>query len=372
MKLEIKKLLFRPSLIIVSSFFIMVNILFFTKIGAQLISFNTKNKDSYMYFYNLVKGEITEEKVKKILDIQNKNKIYLTKNGPNSYEVDGKIFYPLEVNSAIELIKEDMKFTYFYPIKIKKLITNTKNNIDKRDLYNNRICEKIIKIYKNRYIFNFSSNRGYFLLLNYKVSSLFVLIILLLPLSSIFSEEKEKNTYQMIIGTYSKKIFIKQKFFTGLFITFIIGLIFYIIDFICFFNIWPVNFPLNPIYSIENYQNSPLTLSILYFLSINFLLMLAGYLFMAIIFMITSLKTGNSNKSLVFNYIILIVVGFLSDLIEIPGNPFLFLTNKKFFKEFNVVNVVGFPILKEYIYIIIAIIVLIALILLFKREAKKW
>lgn len=293
--LELKKSFLRPSIIIITLILILLNILFFTQEYAFTTRRSTETRNEYMYFYPVVEGKIEKEKVNKLLALEEEN-LERYSQGIVSYEDEqGKILYTHANIITLEVLIEDLKYTYFYPLKMEKVVNKAELNMKslnkKSNAYEIKENQKIIDTYSNRYIRKFGLTRGYELLFNYKISSLFLLLILVLPLSTLFTEEKESGRYQILIGKEIKNQCIKFKLMAACIFLFILSLSFYIIDIFCFHHIWPMNTLFNPIYSLKLYQNTFLNMKIFSFMIINFIFMFIVYSFMGIVFMIVSLNT---------------------------------------------------------------------------------
>ncbi|WP_207643859.1 hypothetical protein [Defluviitalea phaphyphila] len=329
-----------------------------------------------MYFYPMVEGKIEEEKVHKIFELKNEN-LEKYNSGILSYkDKNGNTLYSHANIITLQTLIEDLEYTYLYPLNMEKIVNQSKENLKffdtEKHIYEINKNKKIIKDYSNRYIPKFGLTRGYELLFNYKISSLVLLFILILPLSSLFAEEKENKYYQIFIGEKVKKRCIKFKIISSYIFIFVLSLIFYIMDIFCFNRIWPMNEIFNPIYSLKLYKNTFLNTSIFSFLIINFLFMLIAYIFFGTLFMIVSLNSKKVFVSLVINYIILISVIILSDFINIPFNPFNLLNNKDMFKGFYVKRILSYHIYEPWYYLIFSLIFIFLLMCVLKRSVKKW
>lgn len=374
--LEFKKSFLRPSVLIITLILILLNILFFTKEYAFVTRRSTQIRDEYTYFYAVVEGKIEREKVNRLLILEEENSEKYNK-GIVSYEDEkGSILYTHANRITLETLIEDLQYTYFYPLKIEEVVSMADSNIKNLDVKNNayeiKKNEKIIDAYSNRYIPEFGLTRGYELLLNYKISSLFLLLILVLPLSTLFAEEKENDRYQMLIGKDVKQQCIKFKIISAYMFIFILSLTFYIIDIFCFNYIWPMNALFNPLYSLKLYQNTLLNVSILSFLIINFMLIFIAYSFMGTVFMIISLNTKKTFISLSINYIVLVFIIILTDFVKVPFNPFNLLNDKEMFKGFFIKKVLFYPIYEPWYNLIFSLIFIIFLIGILRRSAAKW
>lgn len=376
MFLEFKKSFLRPSIIIITIIFILSNVFFFTREYGFITRKSTQTRNEYMYFYPVVEGKIEKEKVNKIFALEDEN-IEKYSQGIVSYkDAEENVLYTHANKITLETLIEDLEYTYFYPLEMEKVVNKAESNLKSLNLTNSayeiKKNEKIIDDYSHRYISKFGLTRGYELLFNYKISSLFLLLILVLPLSTLFVEEKENNHYQMLIGKRVKNQCIKFKIIDAYLFILILSLLFYIVDILCFHYIWPMNTLFNPIYSLKLYQNTFLNMNILLFLIINFLFMLIACIFMGTVFMIVSLNTKKTFISLSINYIILIFTIVLTDFIKVPFNPFNLLNNKDMFKGFSVINFSSYPIYEPWYYLILSLISTFLLIGILRRSAAKW
>lgn len=193
---------------------------------------------------------------------------------------------------------------------------------------------------------------------------------MLLPLSIIFSEEKEEKNDELIIGSVSRSRWINNKIISSILFTSLLSLLFYVVDFISFYSQWPVDQITNPLYSIDVYQNTFYRGSILSFFVLEYFLRLLAFLTMAFIFMFTSLKTRKTTLSLSINFLLLIMVSLSTDVFEVIFNPFNFLTNKDLFKSTSSIALGGMYIEKVWWMILASVLFLIFLFIIFRNEAK--
>lgn len=374
--LEFKKTFLRPSIIIITFILILLNIFFFTEEYAYTTRRSIQTRDEYMLFYPTVKGKIEKEKVNALLNLEKEN-LQKYNQGILSYQdEEGNILYTHAIKITLETMIEDMKYTYYYPLKMGEIVNKAELNLKDSSLtsYSREKDknQKIIATYSNRYIKKFGLTRGYELLFNYKISSFFLLLILVLPLSTLFTEEKENNHYQLLVGEEAKSKCIQYKVI-GAF-TFILGLslIFYMIDIVCFNKIWPMNEPFNPIYALKLYQNTALNVNIFSFAIINFVFMFIAYSFMGLIFMIISLNTKKISISLSLNYLVLMLIIGLSDFVKTPFNPLNLLVDKDMFKVFSMKRILFFTFYEPWYNLVLSLICIIMLMGILKRSAKKW
>lgn len=374
--LEFKKSFLRPSIIIITFILILLNVLVFVEEYAYATRRSIQTRDEYMYFYPIVEGKIEREKVNELLNLEKEN-LQKYNQGIVSYEDEkGNLLYTHANRITLETMIEDLQYTYFYPLKIDGIINKAKLNIEDPNLVNytneKKKNQKIIDAYSNRYIKKFGLTRGYELLFNYKISSFFLLLVLVLPLSTLFAEEKESNRYQILVGQETKSRCIKHKLIAAYIFIFILSISFYIIDILCFNHIWAMNALFNPIYSLKLYQNTFLNINIFAFIVINFLFMFVAYCFMGLIFIITSLNTKKVSTSLGINYIVLIFIIGLTDFVKISFNPFNLLVNKDMFKMFSAKKILFYTIYEPWYYLVLSLFCIVLLMGVLRRSAKKW
>lgn len=209
----------------------------------------------------------------------------------------------------------------------------------------------IIRLYSGRAINEYRNLNGARSLLFYDFSELLIILLLILTLTPGFVSEKE-NRMEQLFPTFPKggSQLNYAKFLFIILITAIYCIWFFVMDFIGFAMFSHLQGFSLPLYSIQEFELTPLTVSILQYYGINLILKFFGMLLVA--FFISILSKVLPNMVYVFlGSIIPLVLYFVwqprthATLSRFEFfNPMLLIRNRYLFLSYNSVFVGSYPI----------------------------
>lgn len=221
--------------------------------------------------YNLVKGEITADKITFVTN--NKNHYDgLVREGKYSTEVIDENTYTGYVFSDMiifDQIYEEMYNCVNYQSLIDSKIKILSENIKKNKNNNSKINDYIVEKLENRKINFFYHMDGIKSYLTYDISFVFSIILSLFICAKLFLVDQPEHIRGIITSIPNGiNINLKNKIFSLIFIVSILNISFSLFDYIIFNQVTIIDGFLNPIYSIDYFSNSFLNCSVIVFIII--------------------------------------------------------------------------------------------------------
>lgn len=235
-------------------------------------------------------------------------------------------------------------------------------NLKKTSLYLHNLNSKYADIYKNTKIDSYYNINGIEEFINYKFHYILIIVLIISVVSSTFTEEKTKGTYEIIKTTkngYKKLAFIKVV--SVLTFVAILQLLFSICNYICFKICYKFDGIFQPIYMIRNYRELPVDGDIIYFLVKNCILGFLGIAIMALVVVMISLVFNEVKSSVVSSVVFMIFLILLracyyfgkGKIINLL-NPVHCLLGEKVILYFENIKIGNWVIANQYIVVIIA------------------
>lgn len=357
---------------------------------ADIYIINLKHKssnndiDGHEIIYNQICGEITDEKIDFVKEKYNELSLkinsndYTTEKTPNTYT--GYIFGDC---SEFENFYNELKYRYEYEFDISKKMEKCKNNIkfyeEKGNVYEKRNSEKIMEIYSDRFIDNFYENRDVKQYIEYDISTIFVIILLLFVVPALFFLEKDSKMIYLIES--SKKgcsnVMI-SKLMAIIVMTTCISVLFSLVDFFSFYYIYNLDGLWEKLYSIKEYAMCTTNMTIVgCIISFNICKMVF-YIFLAMLIYAISAYTMKSSNTSIISIVLVGIMMYCCICIDTVFNPFVLLKYNEIIKNYSSINVLGRPILKSTIIVlntgIYMIIFIVFLLIKFRKGIiiKNW
>lgn len=333
--------------------------------------------------YDLLEGELTEEKYNRFYD-KFAEVSAVVESGDFSTEVpDFEKYYGgfafLEKYLYME-VSEELERQLSYNQKMKQLEAEAKKNAavyENANEYNYRQNKLIEQRYSERYINSFYYTPPIINLFTYSFSSVLILMCMLLIITPLFSGERENDMLAVLKSTkrgcVRSGVPLDKIKSVILYITILIAL-FSACDFICLKLSLKFTGMLQPLYVIEEFQYTPMTVSILSFWFITLILKWSGFVFLGLLMLLISKYTSNTFIGYILSMgIIALLMIFkvkgTSDTGEIINllNPISILISYKKFYCYETIKIFEIPVLKILLLGIASIIsnALITLILYF-------
>lgn len=381
LKYELKKNYFKKSVIIILIVFTIANIWKCNDLKVNYDRFSHMNSVEIAYrdlVNERLSGIITADKIQFVMK-EYEQLAYIVDNTDYSTEYDenrytGYVFGDYGLFRFY--IIPDMEYAYLYSQHsadiVENAIENEKFYADISNIYQVKENILIQKLYQNRNIPSFYDTDGIQEFLSYDFSVLLSVMMIVLAVSSAFCMEKESGMYMILSTAATRKKLIKPKILAAIIYSLFIGTYFFVVDFIIFAVFWGIHGVFNPIYSLADFQYTPLNCSIFTFIAIRLLLRLVFMTVACLICLICSCVIKSSRLSFVCSLTITTVSIAMVDLF--PSNIYnpAVLLNNNMMNSFQTIAVDNIPILSYYAAITVSVIYLLLLSLLLKRRVRKW
>jgi len=388
---EMKKHFYKRSLIIallIFSIFDVMKISSVYKTNSLIANTDSsKWRDVYWQLYDQYKGQITLEKIEKLLSIY-KPIEKQTADLTASRRMDNPNTYTGNVYSDYYLLTwyyiQPMEYAYMYQSTANDIVRRAQENItffhDLGNEYKLNENKKIAKLFSDRVITNFSYTEMYQNYLDYDFSSLLVLLLCLYGLVGVFVVEKESDMDMLLLTTEAggKKTIAAKLSASLLFVSFIC-LWFWLLDFIAFGLIFHSFDATNsPLYALKSYENASVNLTLGQYSILSALIKTVGMLVIGLTFLLISLKSKNALIPFVWNFIFVSILVILNETLAGSGhvivkiiNPFILVENNELFSNVEFINFFGIPVLDYFAASGFAALLGIILTILIHKAAKK-
>lgn len=228
-----------------------------------------KDWEFYHRMHKQLDGPLTTEKAKFVNEEYNRlssltaDGTYKNKQFDNTYT--GGIF-----NDYVMISKyfyDPMKYAANYENHIGEVVERAKENVDFYSKYKNKLelakSKYIVNHYSGRKITVFYDGKPWELLFNYRFSDLLILFLLLLGLVPIYVNEKETQMEDLILSSRKGKrnMGMAKMLSIVVYITFLL-LIFSTLNLVTFSVLYRLSGFEMPVYAIEAYQYTPISLSV--------------------------------------------------------------------------------------------------------------
>lgn len=262
---EFRKTFLRKYMFIVLCLMIILNVVYiiiqYEKCGTGFSEEITKKAvtskqwDDYTDLHQEIDGNITKEKVQRITKLENGD------------------------TKSVKEYDEMIVHTYFYqPVKYmvsyqslnNEIVDSAKENVSFyskiKNSYEVNKNRYIIKHYKNRKLGYFFETQGWKKLFQYGFSDVFIMILLLLAILPGYGNEEKSGMKELILTTkkWKQSYLIQKKIAVFLFTDFLL-IIFAVLNYFCFDLLYGLPGPAAKLYTLTEYQYSPLNISLVTF-----------------------------------------------------------------------------------------------------------
>lgn len=355
---ELKKIFSKKIVIIAAGLLLLINVfnIYYSVVDSSDYWLLKEAEDK---IYSIAEGKITEGKVKELVDYRDK----MFNANENNEKIETILETPLSDYYIAERIVGKLTAIYNYAGSIERLKEDVLIQKDILDSKNNpyliRVNEKIKNVYTQRQITSFYNTTGYEEFFSYNFSSFLIILVVILGVSTLFSGEKEAGMLQLNLSTVNGRIKLTAaKLIACAVFSVTTGLLFYISDCIVFSNITTMNGLNLPIYSLDSFSYSPVSLSIGAFVFFTTAIKIFGVVYIAIIAALFSSVLNRSYIVLAFSFVSVFGLMYLTaysaeTMLYINlVNPINLLTCTKMFETFNVVDIFKYPIFRYSISLI--------------------
>ena len=375
---ELKKYIFKPSILICLVIFALIN---FVKVFEYYYYFNNGRfaigNDAALYsakseLYNIYKGLINDEKIQNLqLDLTKAQQL-LKEYGTGIRVEESLSGYPYgDINLINELIS-DYEYAILYTNKANDTAAAAMNNIyffQNRSDFEIRKNTYIYNVFRDRSVNVYVKENGWTNLFEFKFSSVLSMLMITLAVSPVFSGEKGVGFDRLIIAAGQRKSSIQYKILSAFSFTFIVSLLFMLLDMVYISAIYGLDGFTAMIYTLPTFENAPFNIRLSSALLISFAGRLAAMCFYTSVVLLISSLCGNSGISLATSAAIGTVCVLLTEHLPSFLNPLSLVSMTEYFIKFEFVNIFGFPVLTLVISFLFTILLTITITLLAWRRA---
>lgn len=323
---------------------------------------------------NQLDGEITEEKttlintkIDELTELVNGE--FNAQKEPDKRFLSGYAFWDLQLwESYQNYIERASEYADNLEGKIETASDNIAYYKDRNPFYSAE-NELYFHTYSNRIIneiYDTDTLPDYF---SYCFSSVLMVIVLLIGVVPVFCNECECDMHTVLLTSrFGRRRTINAKIFSSVIFTIAVSLLFATADFFAFWSFDGIDGLSAPLYAVQGYENTSLSLSVFQFCILLFIIKTVGILVVSLIFLLFSRLFKKSVVPFVcglvtFFLLMMSKVFFTNQIGRIINlfNPITLLTSNDLFMDFNVLNVLGQPIFMWQFALFVGMLIVAAL-----------
>lgn len=336
-------------------------------------------QEPYFRLYDTVSGKLDESKLAQFRSKKNEldnligTKMYTTDYAPEKYEYTGYAFGDYSLYNAA--IAPEISYCATYSNISNQIAAKAVEGYylykENGNSYERKKSALIYELYQNRSIPEYRATNWTGEYFTYDFSSLLCVIMLILGLSSCFTNEKTSGMNSLITayGKWTKSL--SAKIISAAIYCFGLTIFFTILDLVFINHFLVIDGIDMPIYSAKMFCTSPFRFSFLTAVIICAGLRFLGLLVIALLIMFISKNSPNTVISIGASFAAVIALIFLSLISESVFNPIGLLTPKTYIRECDLTNLFGTPILSLYTSISAAAILCVAEVILIMAGRKR-
>lgn len=323
---------------------------------------------------NQLDGEIAEEKttlintkIDELTELVNGE--FNAQKEPDKRFLSGYAFWDLQLwESYQNYIERASEYADNLEGKIETASDNIAYYKDRNPFYSAE-NELYFHTYSNRIIneiYDTDTLPDYF---SYCFSSVLMVIVLLIGVVPVFCNECECDMHTVLLTSrFGRRRTIKAKIFSSVIFTIAVSLLFATADFFAFWSFDGIDGLSAPLYAVQGYENTSLSLSVFQFCILLFIIKTVGILVVSLIFLLFSRLFKKPVVPFVcglvtFFLLMMSKVFFTNQIGRIINlfNPITLLTSNDLFMDFNVLNVLGQPIFMWQFALFVGMLIVAAL-----------
>lgn len=292
---------------------------------------------------NKIEGPMTNEKISFVINKKNElEKIVSSGDFSTEYNPETYSGYIFGDSMIFKETYESLDYAYHYSSMSKEIIKKAEENklLYTSNAYEQEKADDIIKSFSNRGISEFYSTAEFETYLGYNFSSLLILLLLMLTLSPVFSEEKESKMHLLILSSPKGKSSITfAKLSAGAAVCVLISVLLSAVDFTSFFLLFGFEGFSNPLYSLPSFAYTPFGGTIAEYIALMTINKIFGSIIFGFLFMLISCIFSSSAPSFVCSGAVVILSICANDFIAsrtlFQLNPISFFIGKNIFASFS-------------------------------------
>ncbi len=358
-RFEFKKLFIKKSLLIITAFLCIFNIISIVRHNNLYGGGNTAMQNASYTVYSVYKGTLTEEKLAEIARLREQADKILSPFGTGSFstEYDPEKYYSGyaygDAGIFYELSEEVNRLTS-YSQSISELSAQAEEQLKNHRIneYFQKINKNIARLYGGRELTTLTHNKGMGDFLDYKFSSVLCIILLITGTVLIFTSDKDTGADIYLNSSVNGRgKTAAAKLAAAWFYTFLITLLFFAVDLITYTVMLRIDGFEQPLYSLTDYFSTPYTMAIWQFILLYFLLQLLGFLCIASLTALVTVIMKKPILSVIGSFACFIAMLLLKTYCLSQSNrwinlfnPLVPVTAPKYIKRYDVIKVFSEPI----------------------------
>lgn len=348
---ELKKLL-RPVTIAAALLLMSVNI-YALAVPESIYPYDSKDMyEAYYSIASLVSGKLTEERVSAFNGMRDK----LRNMTQEQAQAAGITLYTGSVAGDVAIYDEvfdDLRRVYNCNDSIGLI---RQYNSDQRDLqtaaggtYEVKICDMIDRTYSQRFVSSYHLTDGFASYFDYGFSSFLTLALIIIICSPVFSGEKESQMTSLISGTVNgRRELAGAKILASSIAAAAVSLIFSASDLLIFTLRLHLSGFSDPLYSIGDFEYTPLTMSTGAFIALNIIAKAAGFVLIALFVLLLSSVWDRSFTAMISAVVLcaglMYICGFSVGRSLSLFDPISLITLPRYTGSFEVTGLFGTPV----------------------------
>lgn len=381
---EIRKNFLKPYLFLILFMLTLINIVTIYGYYKENHVFSARQDDTRSKaFWNLYeekfKGNITLEKINALMEIYTPlyqtciiERSFSTEYNPNTFTG-----YEFGDYRMLDLgFVRPMEYAYTYREHAQNIANKAKENLkffrSINNKYQYRSNLKIAALFGGRKITRFYHTEMYDNLFRYDFSSFLILLMTILALVPVFVTEKETEM-SLILSTSKKggKETVNAKILSSFVYVIIIGIWFYMIDFLTFAYFYKLTGITNCLYALRDFMLTPLNITMGGFILLSAGIKIIGLLAISSIILFLSAIFRRTLLPYILSLSSVFLMIFANDFkAAIFFNPVELIVNRELFKNTAFINLMGFPVHK-FIGVIASVLFLTGIFILATKMTRR-
>ena len=257
---------------------------------------------------------------------------------------------------------EKMNYMYNYGSAMEETLRRASENVDFYNSVENNFkakeSKKIISMYSGRSIPKFYDTDGAFAYISYDLSSVMIIMLIILAVSPVFTYEKETEM-QLLLRTSARGRFplIWTKILVSVLTAVVITSVFTAVDIVTFTIVYKINCFGIPLYSIAEFKNTPLDVSIGAYIAVQFAYKLLGMIVISLVFLVVSVFSPDD----IISFCICFAISLFLIMTKFSYSPINLVSSRDLFAKFETVNISGFPVM-EYLFLLFIALLFLSLL----------
>lgn len=337
---------------------------------------DVKTEEAYFELYDILSGEITEEKIRYINEIYKElDRNVNSGNYSTEYNEDSLTGYTFADYMLVGFdIIPELEYAVTYPNISDKICNDAYENIfffNERKNYSEAKRNALIyKLYQNRGIKSYNLTEWVEYYFKYDFSSLLIIIMIIVGLASSFSVEAESGMSILINRSGAVPKTANAKLISACAYILLITIIFSLFDFLIVKYLCGADGFSNPLYSAYLFRYTPYNFSLLEAMAVCAAIKLLSFIVIGEITIIVSALIKKTIPALCADFIITVLFMLCDDKNSLMINPINMLSPYRILEKFDCRFIGGKPVLSVYYYAILYIVMIILLFVFIKLAAR--